>query len=406
MSIETMAVGVPVILPEVYRPLFGDAALYATPETAVELARKLHADAAAYDAHVKHAQDYVRQKFSFEMHLDRVRAVKEMKVNAGREAELSKADTATELKAEAKENAVPNAVPAAPAIPEKAGKMSGNLMKDIETVDLSTGSRPPIAESVLLKCTFAGHRFDYLWRPKPNSKRLFVLFSGDAQRGRNEPPVFQRWSWAEHFPGHCLYVSDPMLHMAPDIGLAWYAGTDTLDPMEVIVRRIRAMLPLVGLTENDVTAYGSSGGGFAALRMTTQMPGASAISINPQINIADFERRSPDRYARTCLNREDRFAALADFPERMDLKTHVAKLKQRQLILIQNRLDVHHYEEHYMPFCKSMGASSHENLTHGKFRRILFDHEGGHGKAETPEVFATALQILQSGFKTQKRVRA
>ncbi|WP_333684577.1 glycosyltransferase, partial [Pontibaca methylaminivorans] len=70
--IEAMANGVPVILPEVYRPLFEDAAIYATPQTAVKKARKLHSDPAAYAAQVEKAQRYAAQKFSYEMHIDRL----------------------------------------------------------------------------------------------------------------------------------------------------------------------------------------------------------------------------------------------------------------------------------------------------------------------------------------------
>ena len=70
--LEAMAVGVPVILPEVYRPLFGDSALYATPQTAVALARKLHADPSAYAAQATRAQNHVRNEFGFGMHLRRL----------------------------------------------------------------------------------------------------------------------------------------------------------------------------------------------------------------------------------------------------------------------------------------------------------------------------------------------
>ncbi|WP_371158177.1 glycosyltransferase [Jannaschia sp. 2305UL9-9] len=70
--IEAMAVGVPVILPEIYRPLFRDAAIYATPETAVDRARALHADPAAYAAQVARATDYAARNFSYDTHLRRV----------------------------------------------------------------------------------------------------------------------------------------------------------------------------------------------------------------------------------------------------------------------------------------------------------------------------------------------
>ncbi|TVR50456.1 MAG: hypothetical protein EA386_00190 [Rhodobacteraceae bacterium] len=70
--IEAMAAGVPVILPEQYRVLFGDAALYATPQTAVQMARRLHADPAAYAAHVARARALVEERFSYEAHIRRL----------------------------------------------------------------------------------------------------------------------------------------------------------------------------------------------------------------------------------------------------------------------------------------------------------------------------------------------
>ncbi len=71
--IEAMAVGVPVILPEIYRPLFQDAALYATPQTALGMAQQLHADPAGYDRHVAKAKAFAKDNFSYQMHLDRLK---------------------------------------------------------------------------------------------------------------------------------------------------------------------------------------------------------------------------------------------------------------------------------------------------------------------------------------------
>ena len=72
--IEAMAMGVPVILPEVYRPLFGEAALYATPQTAMDIARRLHADPAAHAAQADLARAHVRDRFSHDTHRRRLLA--------------------------------------------------------------------------------------------------------------------------------------------------------------------------------------------------------------------------------------------------------------------------------------------------------------------------------------------
>ena len=70
---EAMAVGVPVVLPEMYRPLFRDAALYATPQTARDVAVRLCGDPEAYDRQVELARAYVSRSFGYEMHRRRLR---------------------------------------------------------------------------------------------------------------------------------------------------------------------------------------------------------------------------------------------------------------------------------------------------------------------------------------------
>jgi len=70
--IEAMAAGVPVILPEVYRPLFKDAAIYATTKTAIKVARQLHDNPQCYYEQVIKAQNYVKENFGYEMHIKRL----------------------------------------------------------------------------------------------------------------------------------------------------------------------------------------------------------------------------------------------------------------------------------------------------------------------------------------------
>lgn len=99
-----------------------------------------------------------------------------------------------------------------------AGKTSLDELRALPRSEWHEGANLPLEGPELFHSTRAGLTYDLLWSPKPGAKRLFVLFSGDAMRSKNNPPVFQRWSWAPQFPGHCLYVSDPTLLMAPSEG--------------------------------------------------------------------------------------------------------------------------------------------------------------------------------------------
>ncbi|WP_334065350.1 glycosyltransferase [Alteromonas genovensis] len=70
--LEAMAVGVPVILPHIYKPLFGDAAIYVKESEVVDMVKNIVADQALYDEYVRRGLELVRNKFSYKAHIDRL----------------------------------------------------------------------------------------------------------------------------------------------------------------------------------------------------------------------------------------------------------------------------------------------------------------------------------------------
>lgn len=71
--IEAMASGALAILPPVFEPLFGPAALYCRPSEVGGIVARLYADRDAYLAQTARAEAEVRARFGFEQHLDRLR---------------------------------------------------------------------------------------------------------------------------------------------------------------------------------------------------------------------------------------------------------------------------------------------------------------------------------------------
>lgn len=72
--IEAMAIGVPVILPSLYRQLFQDAAIYAEPAAVQGLMRSLAANPEAYRCQVRKARRFVESHFGHDAHLCRLQA--------------------------------------------------------------------------------------------------------------------------------------------------------------------------------------------------------------------------------------------------------------------------------------------------------------------------------------------
>jgi len=70
--IEAMASGALAILPPVFEPLFGEAAIYCAPAGVGAVVSRFHADRAAYLAQTARAEAVVRARFGFEQHIARV----------------------------------------------------------------------------------------------------------------------------------------------------------------------------------------------------------------------------------------------------------------------------------------------------------------------------------------------
>lgn len=70
--LEAMASGAPAILPETFRPLFGDSAIYAEPEQVAEIVHGLHADPDRYRQLSRQAIEYVESRFGPDSHVARI----------------------------------------------------------------------------------------------------------------------------------------------------------------------------------------------------------------------------------------------------------------------------------------------------------------------------------------------
>ncbi|WP_218240971.1 hypothetical protein, partial [Pseudomonas sp. 2822-17] len=76
-------------------------------------------------------------------------------------------------------------------------------LEELKKFNLEWPTIPKALQEGLYTYKYEGFEYDFLYKPS-QEKRLFVLLSGSANRSKFTPPVFQRWSWAEYFPGHCL----------------------------------------------------------------------------------------------------------------------------------------------------------------------------------------------------------
>ena len=273
----------------------------------------------------------------------------------------------------------------------KAKKTS---IKHLDSVPRHTWGGPEdldVQERGLYTEHFEGEQYDFIFAPKPETKRLIVFFSGDARRTTFDPPVFQRWSWASKFPANCLYFSDPALYKQSDLGLAWYAGNNGGDYLTHIAKVVRDVASAIGVDHGGVFSYGSSGGGFAAIRFARYYEGLRVIAINPQTDLSRYATKWTDRMSRACYDVE----SLASVPREEHYKFTALDLdtlsRAQEIFLAQNTVDTDHYENHYKPLKNYMQSTKYA----ARLTTFEFSDESGHAGAENSDTFNRIIEILR-----------
>lgn len=272
------------------------------------------------------------------------------------------------------------------AVPTGLSKVSAERLDQVPRLATNWPELPrPLVRGIY---SFANNDFEYDFLFSTGQKdRLFVFLSGDAPRHKFQPPVFQRWSWAKTVPGHFLAISDPILKLSDDIGLGWYIGTQDRDPTETLVSLIAKTASSVGVTAQNIYFYGSSGGGFAALRLAARIPESTAIVINPQIVVTDYASRGVQRFLDRHFGGLNRSEAIRAYPDRFSVLLQCRELSERNNVLyVQNTLDDHHFDTHFKPFAAGAGLSESNGHRAKRAEVMFFEEPAGHSKAEPREM--------------------
>lgn len=229
--------------------------------------------------------------------------------------------------------------------------------------------------------------YDFVLAKKPINK-LFVFFSGKINREKPiNPPVFQRWLWAEEFPGSCLYIADPACYLSKGCQGSFYVGTEksnVMDGVEVIIREISKRLQV---EEKNIITYGSSAGGYASIMNLRKFPLATSIVINIQTSLI-----TDSMIAKEFKDKIDKNL------DRLDLNCHFEFFKKCKIIYFQNLLDHHYHKTYYEPFLKKYDLNKSNNYQINNIKAVTFTKEGGHNAAEGRERIPFILDHLNSIF--------
>lgn len=204
------------------------------------------------------------------------------------------------------------------------------------------------------------------------SDAVIVAFHGATDRKKTVLPRFERLRSLLDMDVSSIFISDPTLHLDPDIWLTWYTGWGSVNGHQLIADLCQRIAEAIGARRLIFT--GSSGGGFAALQVSALVPGSVAVAFHAQTDIgnylvegkyysqqkdyvrvvwpkiwATFERPQDIEGSGWTTSTDERTSALATY----------STPRQNRVYIIQN-IEEYHYQDHFLPFLEAAWKGGNE----------------------------------------------
>lgn len=211
-------------------------------------------------------------------------------------------------------------------------------------------------------------------------ERLFVMLTAAIDRTKHTLPVFNRWTWAGKFAGHVLCVADPTLELDDRMKLGWYLGTEKHDATDELCRLIHGFAKVLGIPDEKIVFWGSSAGGFGALALASRLPGSTAVAINAQTDALAYHVDDDVELVRNkCFGGQTEAAINSECGARINMAQAWGNNRNSRAILVQNKMDTHHYNCHFQPFWTALGGNPEGGRSaSGRHHAWLYEDRRGH----------------------------
>lgn len=184
---------------------------------------------------------------------------------------------------------------------------------------------------------------------QPNGQPTTIVTFHGASDENTRLPYFVGAGITNGLPVNRIYLCDPSLYLSKTLRLAWYLGSEVHPRLQADLDKIVDRL-LEAAGSERVIFFGSSGGGFAALRMSARFPDSAALVVNPQISVGAYFENAVSQYMYEMWG--------ADYPDDLpgttihDLsRLYVLKREHSNTIgYLQNTRDMLHVNGHQRRF--------------------------------------------------------
>ncbi|MFC4661444.1 hypothetical protein [Oceanobacillus aidingensis] len=234
--------------------------------------------------------------------------------------------------------------------------------------------------------------YEFLLYIRNNSQKAIVFGSGAYNPNKVSPPIFNRFSWYEHFEETCIYYNDPTLYLSEELTIGWGYGTSEKHYIEEIAEILEVLYKRIKISHEKVLYFGSSAGGFQSLMLGSRLQGLVVVN-NPQTIIENYYKNSVKKLL-NCLTEKSLN------PERAIATKYFEKNKYvPTIIYMQNMASEHDMQNQFIPFMEQLRKINGDFIEKRRVRTLMYmNEEQGHNPMNTKEtvkVIKNNLQLLK-----------
>ncbi|WP_156096049.1 glycosyl transferase family 2 [Methanobacterium sp. SMA-27] len=234
----------------------------------------------------------------------------------------------------------------------------------------------PLDELFSLEVNNNNVKYEFIIRFSSINKNLICFGSGAYEPEKISPPIYRRHSWESKFEESVIYYNDPTLYIDPELYIGWGIGKIDDWYLLVIADIIQILARKNNITPENMLFFGSSGGGFTAIMLSTFIKNSSVIVNNPQIFLTNYAKRHLNQMINSCFDNLDLETVLEQYGHRIDIvKCFEHQQYMPNLTYIVNSDSKNDILNHFIPFIESLVLFKYFNE---RVKILLYKNEKGH----------------------------
>lgn len=246
---------------------------------------------------------------------------------------------------------------------------------------------------------FAGNPIDFAIKPKPQSRRLVVVFNSQ-QHSSDELKLFTWVNVAARFQCSVLHLADPTLYLSETAKLGWYTCNFMTSFQEKIIETVGTFFEI--LDAEELVFVGSSGGGFPAAFLSQIFAGSTSLLLAPTLSVLNSFQKDPTQVYLKELNRAGSFDDIQSRHPELELSVpQLVSKNNGELVgainILQSRKDKEFWKHHTAPFLESLDYRylvTPEYIAEPLLTGVFGDWTEGHGPPPI-EITNKAVDLLR-----------